>query len=127
MPLAVIGIGLTLTHISVARQQPDLLGRVPSQQPGQQSVRFATTVANGHATLAAKQDAALYLSWTCTGWIAPALPGGWFITRSRWNSRPIHEDFRTFRNRFATSPRTRKRLSMCCSRIPNGGSHGRGV
>jgi hypothetical protein len=34
---------------------------------------FATTVAIGHATLATKQDATLYLGRTCTGWIAPAL------------------------------------------------------
>src|SRR5437764_2671128 len=38
-------------------------------------VRFATTVASGHATLATKQDATLYLGRTFTGWIAPALPG----------------------------------------------------
>jgi hypothetical protein len=36
-------------------------------------VRFATTVASGYATLAAKQDATLYLGRTFTGWIAPSL------------------------------------------------------
>ena len=36
-------------------------------------VRFAAAVASGHATLATKQDATLYLDRTCTGWIAPAL------------------------------------------------------
>jgi len=36
-------------------------------------VRFATTVASAHATLATKQDATLYLGRTCIGWIAPAL------------------------------------------------------
>src|SRR6516165_6532641 len=40
--------------------------------PCNRCVRFATTVASGHATLATKQDATLYLSRTCTGWIAPA-------------------------------------------------------
>src|SRR6516164_7066272 len=41
--------------------------------PCNRCVRFATTVASGHATLATKQDATLYLGRTCTGWIAPAL------------------------------------------------------
>src|SRR5438874_9140833 len=33
------------------------------------------TIDSGHATLATKQDATLYLGRTFTGWIAPALPG----------------------------------------------------
>src|SRR6516164_10724475 len=43
--------------------------------PCNRCVRFATTVASGHATLATKQDATLYLGRTFTGWIAPAF--GW--------------------------------------------------
>src|ERR671936_294686 len=46
-----------------------------SHTPCNRCVRFATTVASGHATLATKQDATLYLGRTFTGWIAPAC--GW--------------------------------------------------
>ena len=49
-----------------------------SHTPCNCCVRFATTVASGHATLATKQDATLYLGRTCTGWIAPAFPGDSF-------------------------------------------------
>jgi len=44
-----------------------------SHTPCNRCVRFATAVASGHATLATKQDATLYLGRTRTGWIAPAL------------------------------------------------------
>ena len=41
--------------------------------PCNRCVRFATTVASGHATLATKRTLLLNLGRTFTGWIAPAL------------------------------------------------------
>src|SRR5262249_53653725 len=46
-----------------------------SHTPCNRCVRFATTVASGHATLATKRTLLLNLGRTSTGWIAPAC--GW--------------------------------------------------
>src|SRR6266480_369872 len=65
-----------------------------SHTPCNRCVRFATTVASGHATLATKQDATLYLGRTFTGWIAPALPGARSGRDVRFIARPPHRTVR---------------------------------
>src|SRR6516225_6462665 len=59
--------------------------------PCNRCVRFATTVASGHATLATKQDATLYLGRTCTGWIAPALRRYGNDQTTVWRLRESHD------------------------------------
>jgi CubicO group peptidase (beta-lactamase class C family) len=60
-----------------------------SHTPCNRCVRFATAVANGHATLATKRR--LPLTWvpdlgrTRTGWIAPAC--GWRTYSITWSAR----------------------------------------
>src|SRR5438105_15947537 len=67
-----------------------------SHTPCNRCVRFATTVASGHATLATKQDATLYLGRTFTGWIAPALRSEERRVgkecRSRWAQSTLREN-----------------------------------
>src|SRR5437588_8897470 len=85
------------THPEITPQRPHCVagvGGFQSHTPCNRCVRFATTVASGHATLATKQDATLYLGRTFTGWIAPALPGARSGRDVRFIARPPHRTVR---------------------------------
>src|SRR5213080_1162824 len=89
-----------------------------SHTPCNRCVRFATTVASGHATLATKQDATLYLGRTFTGWIAPALPGARSGRDVRFIARPPHRTVRaafphTAPNLGCVTANCRMRSSAC--------------